>query len=133
MYITGLLRLDYVLKNVYPGDFSSCSQPCTACASLHTQGRPQEQWQDEDFARDKRNNTSYRKLVSYMYSNGFPGPIEIELEQHAYLINGHHRVYAALDLGIVWLPARIENRSGLEIPLTKWRAEEKQLIKEIQI
>jgi hypothetical protein len=105
-----LVRVAYIQRFVFPGDFASYTESiwepddCWDCNSNHENGAPFEQWQNNLMAGPKREENELNKLLEDIELNGVQTPIRISAYRHKVLMNGHHRVYAALDLGWKWIP-----------------------------
>lgn len=53
----------------------------------------------------KREDTHYADLVADLAANGFAVPVAINyVDGFFYLVNGHHRIAAAIELGITEIP-----------------------------
>jgi len=67
-------------------------------------------WGDTDTVRDgltyKRASSHYQDLLTNIRHNGINTPVLIEISGHGYktLVEGHHRITAALDLGLDAVP-----------------------------
>jgi len=107
-----LLSVRYILRYIYPGDYASFldnyydidDQYCDPCHLGHLIGKPHEQWQDPMLANKKREDNNLEGLYSDIATNGITTPIAIDTSPHRVLSNGHHRFYAALDLGWKYIP-----------------------------
>jgi hypothetical protein len=108
-----LLSVRYILRYIYPGDYASFldghfdidDQYCNPCQLGHLIGKPYEQWHDPLLANKKREDNNIEGLYSDIATNGITTPIAIDTSPHKVLSNGHHRFYAALDLGWKYIPA----------------------------
>lgn len=78
---------------------------------------------DENIALAKREDNADNRLVSRIRRSGMIQPIAIDIERHRVVTNGHHRVYAAIDLGWEWIPAELlvdGNKYHYNIPAVRW-------------
>jgi hypothetical protein len=108
-----LLSVRYILRYIYPGDYASFldgyydidDQYCDPCHLGHLIGKPNEQWQDPMLANKKREDNNIEGLYSAIANEGITTPIAIDTSPHRVVSNGHHRFYAALDLGWKYIPA----------------------------
>jgi hypothetical protein len=104
-----LLSVNYILRYVYPGDYSGYLadswEAGYCCNDMHITGKPFDQWNDEVIAGPKRDENRYKDLLADVKLNGFKNEIYIDLDNsHRVLANGHHRFYAAWDLGLTHIP-----------------------------
>lgn len=126
-----LVNLGYLLRHCFPGDFE-CYLPddhdypvkfCSACKCKHLANTPLDHWMDEHMALAKREDNADNKLVSRIRKTGMIKPIALDIERHRVVTNGHHRVYAAIDLGWEWIPAELivdGNKYHYNIPAVRW-------------
>lgn len=106
-----LVQLAYIQRYVYPGDFSSYMEgiqefdDCLNCRSAHVRGKVIDQWNCNILAGPKRDENEVESLTDDINANGIKTPIRINVYEHKVVVNGHHRVYALMDLGWKWIPA----------------------------
>lgn len=106
------LSIDFIINNVYPGDYSAYVEwdenDCMPCLGFHQIGSPAQQWNDDVLADPKREDNKKNKLQQSILHKGIKRAIRISAYgQHLIVINGHHRIYAALDAALLHVPVDI--------------------------
>lgn len=98
----------YILRYIYPGDYSE-GVTCRHCFN-HAKGMPSMQWSALTHMFDKK----YPKDRHSIAVNGIKEPITVHIDKHKVVEDGHHRIFAARDLNIKWVPCAVYGK--LTIP-----------------
>lgn len=110
-----LLSVNYILRYVFPGDYGCYTEEEEflkyCCDNDHVVGRPFYQWNDSTMMREKRSANEINGLKTSISDVGITNAIYIVLGPHRILSNGHHRFYAAWDLGLKHVPVEFSDDS----------------------
>lgn len=97
------------MRYVYPGDYEEYGKECLYCLN-HAIGRISPQWKALSHIEDKQ----YTPLKADIIENGVQTPVIINIDQHKVVEDGHHRIFAAREVGLRHVPCEIYGK--LTIP-----------------
>lgn len=98
------------MRYIYPGDYERRDEKeCSYCLN-HSLGIPARQWK----TLDHRNDLQYEDLKNKIQRNGVIEPVTINIDKHKVIEDGHHRVFAAHEIGLKYIPSKIYGK--LTIP-----------------